>query len=156
MLKLLFYFFLLPIFCYPQNIITFMSLDKVEETLNPAEISEYELYSLKISPGYRDRNYIVEMIKIDSAGKEVVLSRPEINVDLIIHRTEYRMSDGKYEWDYMTEVKSNDVWLDEYIEIGDSSCTKHIDCLLRVKKTKKYKIKAYHGEKDPWEFLIGG
>jgi hypothetical protein len=156
MKKILLIFLFTPLFCYSQNVITIISLEKVVETVNTADVSEYELYNLKISPGYRDRSFTIEMIIIDSTGKEVMLSRPEINVNLIIHRTEYRMSDGKYEWDYMTEVKSNDIWTDEYIEIGDCSKSKHLDCLLRVKKTEKYKIKVYHGSKDPWVFEIGG
>jgi hypothetical protein len=95
------------------------------------------------------------MIKVDSAGIEEVLSQPEINAELIVHRVEYRMSDGKYEWDYMTEVKSNDIWTDEYIEIGDCSNSKTIDCLIRVKKTERYKIKTYTGEQEYAEFQIG-
>lgn len=155
MYRLILLFLFIPLFGYPQNIITIMNLNKIDETLNPADVSEYELYNLKISPGYKDDSYIIEMIYIDSTGKEVMLSRPEINVNLIIHRTEYRMPGGKYEWDYKTEVKSNDTWTDEYIEIGDCSNKKYLDCTLRVKKTGKYKIKIYHGEKDPWEFHIG-
>jgi hypothetical protein len=155
MIKILLLILFIPLFGYSQNVITIMSLDKVEEMLNPADISEYELYMLKIFPGYKDNSYKIEMIKIDSAGSETVLSGPEINVTLIVFRTEYRMSDGKYEWDYKTEVKSNDIWTDEYIEIGDCSGAKHLNCLLRVKKTEKYIIKTYRNNKEYEKFRIG-
>jgi hypothetical protein len=155
MIKIILIILFIPLFGYSQNVVTIMSLDKVELIVNPSDSAENEIYDLKISPGYKDRSYKINLIRIDSIEGEITLSRPEINVELIVHRTDYRMPDGKYEWDYMTEVKSNDVWLDDYIEIGDCSGTKHLDCFLRVRKSEKYKIKIYHGSKDPWEFLIG-
>jgi len=156
MKKIVFLFLLIPIFAFGQNVVTIISISKVEESIICSDVSDYELYTIKISPGYQDRNYTIKMIKIDSIGNETILSKPEINVELIIHKKDYKMPDGKYEWDYETEVKSNDKWTDQYIEIGDCSNQKHIMCLLRVKKTEKYKVKVFIGEKENSEFAIGG
>jgi hypothetical protein len=155
MYRLILLFLFIPLFCYSQNTVTIMSLDKVRENSNQSDVSDYELHILKIWPGYEDRSFKIKMIKVDSAGKEEVLSQPEIKADLIVHRVEYRMPDGKYEWDFITEVKSNDTWTDEYIEIGDCSNSKSINCLIRVKKTEIYKIITYAGEQEYAEFQIG-
>ena len=156
MLKIIFFLFFLPLFGYSQNMLTVMWISKVEEATLCSDVSEYELYTIKISPGYRDRNFTIKLIKIDSIGNETILSQPEINVELIVHRTDYKMPDGKYEWDYKTEIKSNDIWTDEYIEIGDCSNSKHLKGLLRLKKSEKYKIKVNYGNKEDTEFVIGG
>jgi hypothetical protein len=42
------------------------------------------------------------------------------------------------------------------IEIGDCSDQKHLTCLIRVKKSEKYKVKVNYGNKEDTEFLIGG
>lgn len=138
-------------FCYGQNVITHAYIEKntAKENLSP-----YDIFYLKISPGYKDREFKIEVIQIDSDGKENILAQPEINVDLIIYKKNHRMPDGKEEWDYETEVKSNDIWTDEYIEIGDCSNSKYITCTLRLKNTEKYKIRVYHKEEKYYEFLI--
>jgi|WetSurMetagenome_2_1015567.scaffolds.fasta_scaffold38937_4 hypothetical protein len=156
MLKIIFFILFVPLFAYSQNMLTVMWISKVEEATICSDVSDYELYIIKISPGYRDHSYKFTMIQIDSAGGETILSQPEINVELIVHRADFKMPDGKYEWDYTTEVKSNDIWTDKYIEIGNCSNQKLLTCLLRVKKTEKYKIKVNYGEKEDTEFLIGG
>jgi hypothetical protein len=155
MKKIILLFLFIPLFAYSQNIITHISFSKVEESCLPKNASEYELYKINISPGYHDHSYKFIMIRIDTAGNETILSQPEINVELIVYKTDYKMPDGTYEWDYKTEVKSNDIWTDKYIEIGDCSDQKHLTCLLRVKKTEKYKIKVNYGNKENTEFLIG-
>jgi hypothetical protein len=155
MAKIILFFFFIPLFSYSQNIVTHISISKVEESVNPEDISDYELYTIKISPGYQDRNFTIKLIKIDRVDNETILSQPEINVELIIHKKNYKMSDGKFEWDYETEVKSNDTWTDEYIEIGNCSNQKHLTCLIRVKKSEKYKVKVFVGEKEYYrEFEI--
>jgi hypothetical protein len=136
--------------------LTVMWISKVDETTICSDVSEYELYTIQISPGYRDHNFKIKMIQIDSTGKETILSNPEIHVELIVHKKSYKMPGSSYEeWDYTTEVKSNDIWTDEYIEIGDCSNTKTIACLIRVKKSERYKIKTYTGEEEYAEFQIG-
>jgi hypothetical protein len=156
MKKIIFLFLFIPIFAFGQNVVTIMSISKVEESIICSDVSDYELYTIKISPGYQDRNYTIKMICVNSIGKETILSQPEINVELIIHKKNYKMPDGKFEWDYETEVESNDIWTDEYIEIGDCSNQKHLTCLIRVKKSEKYKVKVFVGEKEYSEFEIGG
>lgn len=137
--------------------LTVMSISKVEETAPCSDVSDYELYIIKIRPGYRDYSYKFTMIQIDSVGRETILSRPEINVKLIVHKKSYKMPGSNYEeWDYTTEVKSNDTWTDEYLEIGDCSNQKHLTCLIRAMKNRKYKIKVDNGEKEETEFVIGG
>jgi hypothetical protein len=157
MIRTILFLFFIPIFSYSQNIVTYISISKVEESVNPEDASEYEIYSLKISPGYHDHYYKFVLTQIDSSDVPTILSEPIINVDLIVHRNDYKRPDGKVMWDYKTEVKSNDIFSDEYIEIGNCSFTNHLTCLLRVKKTEKYKVKVYVGEKEYYtEFLIGG
>ncbi|MCX6164114.1 MAG: hypothetical protein NTU73_04520 [Ignavibacteriae bacterium] len=156
MAKFILLFFFLPLFGYSQNMLTVMWISKVDEATLCSDVSEYELYTIKISPGYRDHTYKFKLIQIDSKDKETILSEPEIGVKLNIYKKDYEMYGGKIEWDYTTEVKSNDIWTDEYIEIGDCSNSKHLTCLLRVKKTEKYKVKINYGNKEDTEFLIGG
>jgi|WetSurMetagenome_2_1015567.scaffolds.fasta_scaffold188256_1 hypothetical protein len=156
MIRTILFLLFLPLFSYSQNIVTHISISKVEESVNPEDVSEYELYSLKISPGYHDHYYKFTLIQIDSANNQIILSQPKINVNLTVYRNDYKRSDGKVMWDYKTEVKSNDIWTDEYIEIGNCSFTKHLTCLLRVKKSEKYKVKVFVGEKEYYtEFEIG-
>ena len=146
MIKILLFVILTPLFVYSQNIITTAYITK-DSTLT-ADISDYDIYTLKIRPGYHDHGYKFELIKNDSSGKEIVLSEPEINVNLIVHKKNIRMGKSdKVEWDYETEVKSNDIWTDEYIEIGDCSNTKYLTILFRVKRNENHRIKVYHNEK---------
>lgn len=155
MLKILLFVILTPIIGYCQNIITTISFEREANTVI-SETSEYELYELKISPGYRDNNFKIELIGYDKFGSEIILSRPEIEVKLIVHKKEYKITgSNKYEWDYETEVKSNDIWTDDYIEIGDCSGTKSLLCHLRIKKNESYKINVYAENKLIFEKGLG-
>lgn len=155
MIRLILLFLFIPVLCSAQNMITTMSLSKVIDSTYSKDGMEYDLYTLKIYPGYKDRNFIIELTQKDSSGKEVILSRPQIKAELIIHRADYKMPDGKYEWDYSTEVKSNNTWKDEHIEIGDCSNMKYVKCFIRVKNSEKYKIITYNDDEKYGEFLIG-
>ena len=151
MLKILLFVFLTPLFGYCQNIITTVGIYREIDTSMFTE-SEYINYSLKISPGYHDRLFKLELIKKDSLKNETILSQPEINVNLIVHKKEYKITgSNKYEWDYSTEVKSNDTYTDEYLTVPDCSNTRNLNCLLRLKKIENYKIKIYNSEKIIFE-----
>jgi hypothetical protein len=156
MIRTILFLLFIPIFSYSQNIVTYISISKVEESVNPEDASEYELYKIKISPGYKDHYYKFVLTQIDSSDVPTILSEPKINVDLIVHRNDYKRPDGKVMWDYKTEVKSNDIWTDEYIEVGNCAFSEDLVCLLRVKINEKYKVKVYVGEKEYTEFSIGG
>jgi hypothetical protein len=156
MIKLLFFFFLLPLFCYPQNIITFASISKAVEETKAADDSEFEFYKIRISPGYQDHSYKIKIIQTDGAGKDTILDESVINVKLIIHRKNFKPENSdKIMWDYETEIKSNDVLKNEYVEVGDCSDSKNLNCFIRLNKTLKYKIHVYHKENSKFEFLIG-
>ena len=151
MFKILLFVFLTPLFGYCQKIITTVGIYREIDTSMFTE-SEYINYRLNISPGYHDRKFKLELIKTDSLKNETILSQPEINVNLIVHKKNHKIpGTNKEEWDYSTEVKSNDFWTDDYIEIGDCSGTKYLLCRLRLKKIEKYKIKVYNSEKIIFE-----
>ena len=151
MKKLILMFIFFPMFCFGQNIITHAYIEKNTAKDN---LSPYDIFYLKISPGYKDRGYKIEVVQIDNSGKEIILSKPEISVDLIVYKKIYRMPDGKEEWDYETVVKSNDILTDEYLDIGDCSNSKLITCTLRLKNTERYKIRIYQKVEKYFEFLI--
>ncbi|MFA5404885.1 MAG: hypothetical protein WC358_08125 [Ignavibacteria bacterium] len=142
-----------PLSGYSQNVITDISISKVEESITCSDVPEYELYKIEISPGYSDHTYKF-ILMIPGKTHTKVLSQPEINVDLTVYKKNYKMPDGEEEWDYETEVKSNDVWFDEYIEIGNCSNSKYITCLLQLKKKERYKILVYNNDKYLAEFKI--
>lgn len=151
MKKLIIILILFPMFCFGQNVITHAYIEKNTSKDN---LSPYDIFYLKISPGYKDQGYKIEVVQIDNSGKEIILTKPEISVDLLVYKKNYRMPDGKEEWDYETVVKSNDIWTDEYLDIGDCSNSKLITCTLRLRNTEKYKIRIYQKEEINFEFLI--
>lgn len=139
-------------FCYGQNMIMYASIEKNTAKDN---LSPYDLYFLKIRPGYRDHSYKIEVIQMDSEGKEILLAKPEINVRLIIHKKDYKMpGSDKVEWDYETEVKSNDTYTGEILSIGDCSGKRDLSCSLRLKSGEKYTVRVYYNEKHYFEFRI--
>lgn len=157
MYRIFFLLLFIPLLGYSQNIITFVSITKIERTCIAKNETEYDIYRIKISPGYRDHFYKFILIRLDSADVQTVLSQPEIRVDLIVHRNDYKRRDEKVMWDYKTEVKSNETFSDEYFEISDCSFSKDLICLLRVKGTEKFKVKVFIEDREYYkEFEIGG
>ena len=130
---------------YCQNIITFADISEVNNT---ADTSEFRIFNVGISPGYKDSGYRIDVE--DKNGK--LLYSSEIGVKLIVHKKNFKLpGSNKEEWDYETEVKSNDIWTDEYMEIGDCSNSKYLSCLLRLKKNERYRILIIDGGKVIFE-----
>jgi len=150
MLTILFLFLLIPLLGYSQNLIPHADLLEVTETNVNQEFSGYKLYEVRISPGYKDHGYKLEVINPDSTVFNVV----EVNVKLIIHSKDYNAFDSQKKlMNYETEIKSNDILADEVFEIGDCSKTKYLTCLIRLKKSGNYKIRVWHKEYEKFEFL---
>jgi hypothetical protein len=155
MKKLLFLFLLIPLFSYSQNIVRIPWMEKENDTAITSRISPgFELFKLIINPCYKDRYYKITLESLDSLNKETVLSQAEISFKLIVYRKDYKMPDGKYEWDYEATIKSNETWKDDYLEIGDCSDTKHLICYFRTKVNEKYSVKLYSDETQYCEFGI--
>lgn len=129
-------------------------MEKVIETKVSDLNSDYELYKLDISPGYRDHSFIIELIYIDKDSNKIILCNPKINVELIVHRTDYKRPDGKVMWDYKTEVESNDTLTNDYLEISNCSYKEHLTCLVKVKSNEKYLLRIYYSTEHYYEYQI--
>jgi hypothetical protein len=141
MIKVLLIILLFPALLMSQNVVSHVTIEK-DKTITPE--FEYKIYYLKIFPGYKDKNYKFELMKQDSVWKEIIYSNPEINVELIVHKKDYPVPGTTYvEWDYSTEIKSNDIWTDSMIEIGDCSNSKSLNCLIRLPNKVTYYINIY-------------
>lgn len=150
MFKLLIFFLLIPLLGYGQNLIPHADLQEVTETNAHQEFSDYKLYELRISAGYKDNGYKLEVINPDST----IFASVEVNVKLIIHSKDYNAHESKKKlMNYETEIKSNNRLADEVFEIGDCSKTKYLTCLIRLKKTENYRIIVWHKEYERFEFL---
>jgi hypothetical protein len=117
---------------------------------------DFDIYKIRISPGYQDHSYKIKIIQTDSTGKDTILDEPEINVKLNIHKKNFKFENSeKVLFNYETEIKSNDAFKDEYIEVGDCSNSRYLNYFIRLNKTLKYKIQVYHKESNKFEYLIG-
>jgi hypothetical protein len=154
MIRIFILIFFIPLFGYSQNIFTHISIARIEKTCLPKNENEYEFYKIEISPGYRDHSYKIELLSIDSTGNEVVLCNPEIKVKLIVHRNDYKRSDGRVMWDYKTEVESNDALTNDYLEIPNCSNERHLTCRLKVKSNEKYSLRIYYSTLCFYEYSI--
>lgn len=133
---------------YCQNIITFADISEVNNT---ADSSGYRMYKVAISPGYKDSGYRIDVE--DYNGK--ILYSSEIGVKLIVHKKNYKMPDSnKVEWDYETEIKSNDIINDGTLELSDCSNKRHLVCTLRLENAVGYKIRLYHKGYGTYEHLL--
>ncbi|MDD5361934.1 MAG: hypothetical protein PHN88_07355 [Ignavibacteria bacterium] len=148
MLKLILLFLFFPLSAFCQNIIPHASITEESDYLTS---SDYRLFKATISPGYKDHGYRIDILEPD--GK--IYYSAEIGVNLIVHKKNYKMPDSnKEEWDYETEIKSNDIINDDTINVADCSNTRHLSVYIRLNKSTKYKIKIYHTEYSLFEHLL--
>jgi len=133
---------------YCQNIITFADISEVNNT---ADTSEFRIFNVGISPGYKDSGYRIDVE--DKNGK--LLYSSEIGVKLIVHKKNFRLpGSNKEEWDYETEIKSNDIISDGTLELNDCTNKRHLNCTLRILCINGYKIILYHKEYGSYEHLL--
>ena len=140
---------LLPLAGFSQNIIPHIH---ISENIESSDTNTYKQFKIKFSPGYQDHGFKIEILNQDST----FVTQAEINFKLIIHKKNFKLDDSKKEyWDYETEIKSNDIWNDNIIEVGDCSNNKYLFVLIRLKLPEKYIIKTYHTEYRLYEYLHG-
>ncbi len=130
-----------PAFGFGQNIITYITFEKIP---NFVETPGYESYKIEVSPGYEDHAFKFELVRTDTPGTETSHITPLIKVEMKIYRNNHRMPDGKEEWDYETEIISNDTYSDENFDIGKCTDSKHLVCLVSVKEGAKYKVRVWN------------
>lgn len=141
----------LPVLCFGQNIITHVQLRHVPEK---ADLLPGDFYVMEISPGYKDREFRIEILQKDNAGTEQLSDSVNIKTELTIYRSDHKMPDGKYEWDFETWIKSNETYSDEMISIGDCAGQRKLTCSLRLKSEEKYIIRVRYGNALYIEFII--
>ena len=151
MKKLLFFLLLIPGFCFGQNMVTMMYMRYVPEKM---DLLPGDYYILEISPGYKDKDFRIEILQKDEKGIEKIIKDVTVKTELTIHKTDFKMPDGKYEWDYITSIKSNETYSDEMLQIGDCTGMKRLSCGIRLKSDEKYSVRIHNNESNFTEFAI--
>jgi len=141
----------IPVLCFGQNIITHVSLKFVPEK---ADLLTGDFYVMEISPGYKDRDFQISISQKDSLGTEEILDSVNINTVLTIYRKDYKMPDGKYEWDFETWIKSNETYTGDIISIGDCSNQRKLSASLRLSNSKQYLIRIKYNDRHYIQFKI--
>ncbi|MGV8016667.1 MAG: hypothetical protein AB2L26_00580 [Ignavibacteria bacterium] len=130
-----------PALGFGQNVITHITFEKIP---NSIETPGYESYKIEVRPGYKDYIFKFELVRTDTPGTETTHSTPEIKLEMKVHKKNDRMPDGKEEWDYETEIITNDTYSDENFDIGKCADSKHLVCLVSVKEGVKYKVRVWN------------
>jgi len=141
----------LPVLSFGQNIITFVSLKYVPEK---ADLLPGDFYVLEISPGYQDRDFQISVTQKENTVTENIKDSVNIITVLTIHRKDYKMPDGKYEWDYETWIKSNETYTGGIISIGDCSGQRKLSASLRLNYLENYIVRVHYNDRHYIQFLI--
>ena len=139
-----------PALGFGQNIITHITFEKIP---NFIETPGYESYQIEVRPGYKDHAFKFELVRTDTLGTETSHSTPLIKLEMKVHKKNHKMPDGKEEWDYETEIISNDAYSDTNFDIGKCSDSKHLVCLVSVMEGAKYKVRVWNAYEvlEEWE-----
>jgi hypothetical protein len=133
---------------YSQNIITFAN---ISEEYNTADSSGFRIFKVTVSPGYKDNGYRIDVE--NKKGK--VLYSNEVSLKLIVHKKNFKLPySNKEEWDYETEIKSNDIINDGTLELSDCSGKRNLTCIVWVENISGNKIRLYHKGYGTYEHLL--
>lgn len=154
MKKILVLILFLPIICYCQNTVRIPTMTKVNEADTLNLNYGYDLFKLEIVPCYIDNYYRITIGCLDSLNKEEVLAQSEVNFQLHVNKKEYKMPDGKFEWDYEATILSNDIIKNDYFTIPDCSRERILNCFIRVLENKRYSVKLFDQNDNYCEFKI--
>jgi hypothetical protein len=116
-----------------------------------AEYPEYVHYTLKIFPSKFDTSYKIELVQSDSAGNEVILSSPMLNISTVVYKKGFKMESGKVYESLYTAIKKNDKWNDEYINIRDCSGSKYLEGAIKLKRNENYTLRIFNQDKKFFE-----